>query len=401
MRPTTTVEYGLYIHVPFCTTKCGYCDFYSIPDAGRDTRGLVARLIVELESRLGDCGESIGTVFVGGGTPTVLDVGALEELVGAVASQVRESTCREFTVEANPATLDAAKADVLRRGGVNRLSLGAQSFHPADLAALERIHEPGDIAPAIKVARQAGFESVNLDLIFGIPGQTLDRWIESIERAVDLEPDHLALYGLTYEPGTMLTRRRELGRVQPCNEGLEADMYLAAIEVAGRNGFGQYEISNFAKPGHRCLHNLMYWNNRPYVAVGPSAVGYVDGVRYRNVPDAGRYVRSIDERGDAVIETERLEGPAVAAETAMVLLRLVAGIDRAEFGRRFGIDVMKACCEVIERFETQGLLVITPTHLALSDRGRLFADTVIAEVMAALGDARPEGRGLSLPVMPG
>ena len=230
---------------------------------------------------------------------------------------------KTFTIGDRSFVLDQAKAEVLLQGGASRLSLGAQAFNPADLAALERIHRPEDIAPAVRVARQAGFESINLDLIFGIPGQTLERWIESLNRAMDLQPDHLALYGLTYEPGTSLTKRKELGRVKPCNEGLEADMYSAAIELVGQRGYRQYEISNFARPGHRCLHNLVYWNNLPYIGVGPSAVGYVDGVRYRSVPDAARYARLIDERGQAVVETEQLEGGALVAETAMLMLRLV------------------------------------------------------------------------------
>jgi oxygen-independent coproporphyrinogen-3 oxidase len=201
---------------------------------------------------------------------------------------------------------------------------------------------------------------------------------------MDLAVEHLALYGLTYEPGTPLARRLEAGSIQRCSERLEADLYRAGVQRLAARGFEQYEISNFARPGRRCLHNLLYWNNDPYIGVGPSAVGYSGGVRYRNVPDVARYTRMINQRGSAVVETECVTGRRLAAETAMLQLRLVEGLDIARFQTRTGFDPRVAFAGAIERCRTLGLLRVTSTHVALTNDGRLLADSIIAEFMAEL-----------------
>ncbi|HUU84667.1 MAG TPA: radical SAM family heme chaperone HemW [Phycisphaerae bacterium] len=377
---------GLYLHVPFCSHKCGYCDFYSVPESAHDTGPLVDRLLDELRTRLNSTHDPITTMFIGGGTPTVLSPDLLARLLEPLTPIAAQPPCIEFTIEANPGTLDDAKVRILARSGVDRISLGAQSFQPGELATLERGHRPDDVAPAVEAARRAGIRRINLDLIFGIPGQTLTTWTDSIDRAIALGVDHLALYGLTYEPGTPLTRRLEAGRIQRCPEQLEREMYLTAVRRAAARGFEQYEISNFARPDHRCRHNLLYWNNEPYIGVGPSAVGCIDGVRYRNVPDIERYVRMIDKSGSAVIETERVTGHRLAAEMVMLRLRLVEGIDAAEFEARAGWNPHTAFAGAIQRCRNLGLLRVTPTHIALTDEGRLLADSIITEFMAELDE---------------
>ncbi len=209
-------------------------------------------------------------------------------------------------------------------------------------------------------------------------------WCESLDRAMALEPDHLALYALSYEGGTALARRRELGQVRPCDEELEADMYRTALERVGGHGYEQYEISNFARPGCRCRHNLAYWDHQPYVGVGPSAVGYLDGVRYRNVPDIARYVELMDRQGDAVVERECIRGRGLAAEMAMLRLRLNEGIDVARFEGRTSLDPHVVFAGAIRRFERMGLIEATATRIALTDSGRLYADTIIADFMSEL-----------------
>ena len=387
MSGTTTSQCGLYVHVPFCTSKCGYCDFYSIPAAGADVTGLMDRLLVELDQRLAGKPAPITTVFVGGGTPTVLPIGELDRLMSALAPVAAASTCTEFTVEANPATLTTDNAHLLASAGVDRLSLGGQSFHATELACLGRRHRPENIASSMEVARRAGIGRLNLDLIFGIPGQTMASWIDTLDRALDLPVEHLAVYALTYEDGTPLAKQRACGQVVPCDEQIEADLYLMAIERLSTSGFKQYEISNFAKPGGRCRHNLIYWRNEPYIGVGPSAAGYVGGVRYRNAPDVAQYVKMIDETGDAAVETERIEGKRLAAEMAMLQLRLVEGIDLAGFAARTGSDAVQAFAPAIAQYEAMGLLTVTPTHVALTQRGRCVADTIIADFMGALDSA--------------
>ncbi|MHC4090801.1 MAG: radical SAM family heme chaperone HemW [Planctomycetota bacterium] len=397
MEPLTIGACGLYVHVPFCTTKCGYCDFYSLPHGGRNTSRVVECLLAELTGRLHEPQGPVGTIFLGGGTPTVLPAIELAHLLQPLAGLAHTGTCHEFTVEANPATLHDEKAGILVSAGVDRLSLGAQSFHPAELAVLERIHSPEDIAPAVKIARRAGINRLNLDLIFGVPGQTMASWRESLDRALHLDPGHLSLYGLTYEPGTALTRRRDIGHITPCDDRLEADLYSAAIDRLAEAGFRQYEISNFARPGQRCRHNLIYWNHEPYIGVGPSAAGYLDGIRYRNVADIERYVEMIDAQGTAVIETERIEGRRLAGEMAMLQLRLVEGIDTDRFRRRTGLDPRQAFAPAISRHEAAGLLTVTPTRIALTRQGRLVADTLIADFMADL-DAPTQHA--TVPVLP-
>jgi oxygen-independent coproporphyrinogen-3 oxidase len=375
---------GLYLHVPFCTSRCGYCDFYSVPEAGRDMGVLVDALLAELHVRLARAPGPLTTIFVGGGTPTVLPAAELARLLEPLATIAARPACLEFTVEANPENVDDRRAGVLVRAGVDRISLGAQSFHSQELAVLDRVHTPGAVASAVETVRRAGIGRINLDLIFGIPGQTGRSWQASLDRATALGVGHLALYGLTYEAGTPLTRRLKVGLIRRCDEDLEADLYRTAVHSLAAKGFEQYDISNFSRPHQRCLHNLNYWNNVPYIGVGPSAVGYTDGVRYRNVPDLARYIRMIEESGTAVIETERVTGQRLAAETAMLQLRLVEGIELAGFEVRTGFDPHQVFAAAIERFESQGLLRVDATHVALTDDGRLLADSIITEFMLEL-----------------
>ncbi|MCH7884382.1 MAG: radical SAM family heme chaperone HemW, partial [Planctomycetes bacterium] len=305
---------GLYLHVPFCETKCGYCDFFSVALKDRDTAPLIERLIRELGSRLADPHPTIRTIFCGGGTPTILPADRLNRLLQSITAAVSMAEVVEFTVEANPATLDDQKVAMLVAAGVDRVSMGAQSFFPEELATLERLHSPDDIAPSVSVLRRHGMSQINLDLMFGIPGQTLDTWSRSLDRAIELEPDHIACYGLMYEPGTRLTAQRRRGVVRPCADSLEADLYLYAIDALANAGYRQYEISNFARPGCECRHNLIYWRNLPYIGVGPSAVGCLHGKRYKNVADVAGYIRLMDERGQAEVESEIVSGQALMHE---------------------------------------------------------------------------------------
>lgn len=371
---------GLYIHVPFCHTKCGYCDFYSVPLGNRATAPLIARTIRELRSRTAD-GPPLRTIFIGGGTPTVLEPDVLCELLAAVCEAARGQAIEEFTVEANPATVDDDKARLLVEHGVTRVSMGAQSFFPAELAALERLHSPDDIAPGVEVLRRCGVAEVNLDLIFGIPGQTMETWRTSLQRAVALGPDHIACYGLTYEPGTRLTAQWRSGVVRPCDESLEADMYVAAIDMLATAGYEQYETSNFARCGCRCEHNLIYWRNEPYLGVGPSAAGCIDRRRYRNVADIAAYVRAIDERGTAEAEIETLTTEQLAIEMVMMQLRLIEGLSVREFERRIGTSPLKMYADPLAALEHDGLVESDNDHIRLTLEGRLIADAVMAQMI--------------------
>lgn len=385
---------GLYIHVPFCASKCGYCDFYShVPSPG-SMAGFLDALLDELDSDLAVCDTRIETLFIGGGTPTLLSLPLLRRLMERLGRLVLAHQPVEFTVEANPASLDADKARLLRDHGVNRISMGAQSFHAEELAVLERLHGPADLEPSVEIVRQAGFPRLNLDLIFGIPGQSLESWQHSLDRAIGLRPDHLACYGLTYEPETTLQERLAAGRVQPVPDDREAEMYLAAIDRLAAAGLNQYEISNFARPGCESRHNLRYWHNEPTLGIGPSAASYIGGRRWRNLPDTAEYVRRVRACEPIEIDEEELSPHERAGETAMLQLRLNDGIDVARFQQSTGFDPLVLFAEVIQRFADRGLLVTDAHRIALTREGRLLANRVLADFLAPSG----LGPALHLPV---
>jgi oxygen-independent coproporphyrinogen-3 oxidase len=390
--------------VPFCETKCGYCDFFSVALKGRNPAPLVERLIRELEWRTRGV-ECVRTVFVGGGTPTLLPFELLENLLTAIAKQVRVADLEEFTVEANPATVDDAKARLLVKAGVSRVSMGAQSFHAGELATLERLHCPDDIAPSVATLRRNRVGQINLDLIFGIPGQTMKSWLESLSRAIDLGPNHIACYGLTYEPATKLTAQKKAGRLTVCDEDLEAEMFLATIDTLATAGYGQYEISNYARPGCESRHNLMYWRNEPYIGVGPSAAGCVavNGFpivdcqlsidqdssgdvsrRHKNVADIASYVRMMDEQGHAEAESEIIEGETLMLEMILMQLRLSEGLSVSAFRSRTGHDPRVVFGDALARFRNSGLLSVSDERIALTRAGFLQANYVIAELAAAI-----------------
>ena len=352
------------------------------------------RVIRELAQRAEDCPLPIRTVFCGGGTPTLLPIPDLAALLNAIQRVVAVATVEEFTVEANPATIDDDKARLLVSSGVTRVSMGAQSFFADELKALERIHRVEDIAPSVEILRRNGVSQINLDLIFGIPGQTLDTWSDSLGRAVALEPDHLACYGLTYEPGTKLTAQRDHQRIQPCDENLEADMFLLTRDRLCQAGYTQYEISNYARPGCQSAHNINYWRNGRYIGVGPSAAGYLNNRRYKNIADVAGYVRMIDEQGHAEAETETLDRSAILLETIMMQLRLTEGMSILSFRERVGVDPVELFGDTLAKLVKGGLVARNDDHIALTRQGQLVANAVIWDLAVAGG-----WTDISLPIM--
>jgi len=378
-------ECGLYIHTPFCETKCGYCDFYSVAMKDRDPGPLVDAVIAELRSRVQSSSLLVRTIFLGGGTPTVLPHAQLDRLLDAVVDVVPMDGVSEFTVEANPATVDDAKAESLVSHGVTRVSMGAQSFLPNELATLERLHTPDDIAPSVETLRRCGISNINLDLIFGIPGQSVDTWQQSVHRALDLGVQHLACYGLTYEPATRLTAQKHAGSITPCDENLEADMFEKTRDWLAAAGLQQYEISNFARPGYPCRHNLVYWRNETYIGVGPSAAGCAYGRRHKNVADVNRYVSMIAEQGQAEIDVEEVTPETLVLEIILMQLRLVEGISIDRFRQQTGHHPRDLFGETLSRLQNQGLVLSDDRRIALTQAGLLMANAVMAELAAAIG----------------
>ncbi len=368
----------MYVHVPFCFHKCHYCDFYSIVD-DRDRQGAFARRLAdELRALAPGKGASLATVFVGGGTPTLLAAEHWARVLEALHDAFDLAADAEFTVEANPETVSPGILETLRSGRVNRLSIGCQSFNERHLKTLERWHDPASVVRAVELARDAGITNINLDLIFGIPGQTLDEWRADLDAALALQPTHLSCYGLTYEPNTAMTAKLGLGRIMQADEDLEAAMYQHTIDRLASAGFEHYEISNFALPGRRCRHNLAYWLNHDWLAAGPSASGHVQGLRWKNQPHLGRYLaHHLPGAPIDVDSVERLDADSHVGEQLMLRLRLIEGaaLDWLE------PLLSRKRLDTVERLVGGGLLERTTTHLRLTRRGLFVADSVIAELL--------------------
>ena len=373
---------GLYIHVPFCIHKCHYCDFYSLVETGPKSRrpAFTDRLIEEIQAAGPWLTGPLETIFVGGGTPTLLEPDLWTRLLAAIRGDLNLQPDYEFTVEANPDTLSAELLEVLAAGGVNRLSMGAQSFDPALLKALERTHDPDNVPRGVEMARAAGITNFNLDLIFGIPGQTLEGWARDLETVLALEPAHLSCYNLTYEPNTPLAAKLRRGVIQRVDEDVEAAMYEATIDRLAGAGFEHYEISNWARPGRACRHNLLYWRNGSWWPLGPGAAGHVDGVRWKNAPRLGDYLRV--RPLPPITRQEQLDQDGRIGEILMLGLRLLEGI---------GLDRLAALLAVgdrgelrrlaVERHTATGLLEQTDGRLRFTRAGLLLADTVLVDLL--------------------
>jgi oxygen-independent coproporphyrinogen-3 oxidase len=370
----------LYAHVPFCFHKCHYCDFYSLVDTRDRQAAFTRRMVEEIEAARPYLLAPVRSIFVGGGTPTLLEPELWGDLLDAIGRGVPGVDAAEFTVEANPETVTPGLLAVLIGGGVDRVSVGAQSFEPAHLETLERWHEPASVERAVTLVHAAGIDDVNLDLIFGIPGQTLAEWERDLDRAMDLGPTHLSCYGLMYEPGTPLTTRMRRGEIVPAPEDLQAEMYDAAQDRLAAAGFEHYEISNWAQPDRQCRHNVAYWTNASWWALGPSAAGHAAGWRWRNTPRLTDYLESGPLA--PIDSVERLEPDGRVGEELMLRLRMIDGVptDRLETllarGRR-GAER----AEAIARHVDAGLLARTDTHVRLTRRGRLLADTVLCDLV--------------------
>jgi oxygen-independent coproporphyrinogen-3 oxidase len=370
-----------YIHVPFCAHHCGYCDFAIA--AGQDHA--IELYLDALSAELASLGQPqpVRTLFLGGGTPTHLSAAQLERLLSTVLAwlplDARDEA--EFSVECNPDTLTADKIAVLADHGVNRVSLGAQSFHAEMLAVLERAHDAEEIPRAVQRVRRR-IDNVSLDLIFGIPGQTECLWRTDLARALELSPDHLSTYGLTYEKGTPLWKRRRGGQVQPLNEDAELTLYARAIDTLEAAGFAHYEISSFARPGRRCRHNQTYWANEAYFGFGMGAARYVLGRRELNTRDLHSYIRRALSGESVTWQSEELDAEERARETMAVQLRRAEGIDREAFRTQTGFELDAVAGAALARHVEQSFLADDGRGVRLTRRGKYVADAVIERLMS-------------------
>jgi oxygen-independent coproporphyrinogen-3 oxidase len=394
MAPPWLVPRAAYVHVPFCAHHCGYCDFAVA--AGADH--LIDHYLDAVALELATLGEPfpVETRFVGGGTPTYPSAGQLRRLLAALdrwlplsASGGREppeSGPPEFSVESTPDSLTDEKAAVLADHGVTRVSLGVQSFRPESLAALDRRHTAADIPRAVGAVRRHGM-GLSLDLIFAAPGSTLDSWAADLAAALALQPDHVSTYGLTYETGTPLWKRRRAGGVLVVGEDDELAMYELAIDTLTAAGFEHYEVSNFARPGRRCRHNGRYWANEAYHGFGVGAARYVGGVRELNTRDTKGYIRKVLGGEPPTFQSERLGPRDRAFETVGTQLRRAEGIDRERFAAQTGFGLDGLLGDRLAGLLNERLLADDGAAVRLTRRGLCVADGVIEELMKANGPA--------------
>jgi oxygen-independent coproporphyrinogen-3 oxidase len=365
-----------YIHVPFCVHRCGYCDFTLV--AGRDDLidAYLEALAIEL-ARL-ERPREVDTLFFGGGTPTHLPASQLARLLALTRRWFPPAPGAEICVEANPAGLDDAKVAVLADAGVNRVSLGVQSFDTQMLELLERDHRGADVSAVIARLRPA-IPNIGLDLIFGVPGQTVELWQLTLAAALALEPTHVSTYGLTFEKGTAFQSRLDKGLLNKCDEELERTMYAVAMDELPRAGLEQYELSNFARPGFRCRHNEVYWAGRPFFGFGPGAARYAGGRRELNHRSVTTWINRVLAGHSPIADAEELSPEGRARELVMLNLRRCSGLSLAEFHEQTGFDFRELAGDTLPRHLRQGLLEEHDGYVRLTREGRFLADTVFSE----------------------
>jgi oxygen-independent coproporphyrinogen-3 oxidase len=327
---------SIYVHIPYCRSKCPYCDFASIPVNG--TVDAYLRALCKEASVTSAAIDSAETLYVGGGTPTILSSEEIDTLFTHLREFFRISPQAEVTIEANPCSITSEKAAFLAAGGVNRASLGAQSFVDEELSFLGRPHKAEDIGQGISLLREAGIRNLSLDLIYAIPTQSEESWRYSLDRALELRPDHISAYCLTFEPATPFWHALNEGSMQKKTDEEELALYEIARNMLTDAGYEHYEISNFALPGKRSLHNMVYWSNEEYLGLGASAVSYLDGKRITNLCGPEAYIRAMETCGDATDEAEEIPPRMQAIETMIQRLRVREGIDCPSFKDRFGLD---------------------------------------------------------------
>ena len=382
---------SLYLHIPFCRIKCTYCAFNTYVNLDN----LIEPFVEALISEIGLLGRSkpeqqLHTIYVGGGTPSLLSVRQLERILAAIKAHFVVLSDCEISMESNPSDLTSDYMAGVRSIGMNRLSLGMQSANEKELKLFERRHDLEAVIKAVDAARRGGFDNLNLDLIYGIPGQTLADWENSIKVMLRLQPEHVSLYALGLEDGTPLKAWVETGKYPTPDDDLAADMYDLATEMLDGAGLEQYEISNWAKSGLACKHNLQYWRNLPYPGVGPGAHGYAGGVRYSTILSPQRYIsvmKNIDAdfvypRTPAVDQATIVDRESEIAETLIMGLRLTnEGIRRDLFRERFGADLLDVHPDTIAKYEKHGLLHVDENVVRLTKQGRLLSNMIFRDLV--------------------
>ena len=365
---------GLYVHIPFCLKKCVYCDFNSCVAPDIEKEEYVNALICEMT---GYKGAEFDTVYIGGGTPTALETELLEKIIKNINNNFSLSPDTEFTVEINPKTADLKKLDMMYKMGVNRLSIGVQSFCDSELCALGRIHNAQDAKDAISLAKEAGFKNISIDLMSAIPRGTMESFKKTLDTAISQNPDHISCYSLILEEGTLLFNSVKSGEITLCDEETEREIYEYAVKTLEKNGYIQYEISNFAKNGKVSRHNLKYWNLDEYIGLGLSAHSFLEGVRFSNTDDISQYNRRNFRSG----EKEVLTNEEMMSEFMFLGLRKTEGVSKKVFFEKFGKDICEIFPKPLEKFIKTGFLIEENGKIRLSHKAVSVSNQIMCEFL--------------------
>ncbi|MGT2887198.1 radical SAM family heme chaperone HemW [Streptococcus didelphis] len=361
-----------YVHIPFCTQICYYCDFSKVFIKNQPVDAYLEALIKEFQSYEI---KKLRTLYIGGGTPTSITASQLDYLLSQLVKDLDLSYLEEFTIEANPGDLDAEKIQVLKKSAVNRVSLGVQTFNDKHLKQIGRSHNQAQIYSTINSLKEAGFYNISIDLIYALPGQTLEEVKENVAKALALDIPHLSLYSLILEHHTVFMNKMRRGKLNLPTEDLEAEMFDYIIEEMEANGFEHYEISNFSKPGYYSQHNLMYWNNDEYYGCGAGASGYLNGIRYRNRVPIQHYLKAVEE-GNARLSEEKLSLNEMMEEELFLGLRKKSGVSIAKFEKKFGRSFNQRYGAIVAELREKGLLVNDEAVIRMTKKGLFLGDSV-------------------------
>ncbi|AKA70663.1 radical SAM family heme chaperone HemW [Clostridium scatologenes] len=368
-------EVALYIHIPFCKQKCLYCDFPSFANKENLMLDYSKALASDIESC---CSRSIKTIFIGGGTPTYLTLEAWNNIKKAI-DRLKKTEDLEFTVEGNPGTFTKEKLKFLKEMGVNRLSIGLQCWQNNILKKLGRIHNVKDFIKSYEMARDIGFENINVDLMFGLPDQNIEQWEETLDKIVKLNPEHISCYSLIIEEGTPFYSMDQKGKLILPEEEIERKMYRYGIKFLKSKGYRQYEISNFSKPGKECKHNLVYWNLQEYIGCGSGAHSYIGNLRYRKSENIQEYIKNVKENKNLELDKHENSKEDNIEEFVFMGLRKISGISITEFNSRFGVDIYNIYPNVIKKYVDNGIIICEDDKLFLSKRGIEVSNSVMCD----------------------
>lgn len=382
---------SLYIHIPFCFHKCHYCDFYSIVDTRDRQEAFTTRLDSELCALAPYASKPLHTIFIGGGTPTLLRPELWQRVLNTLHQNYQIQPHTEFTVEANPETVTLDLMQLLVSGGVNRVSMGAQSFNTTHLKTLERWHDPESVPRALEFARSAGIRRLSMDLIYAIPKQTLAEWDSDLRRALSLQTEHLSCYTLTYEPNTAMTMRLKQGQFQRADEDLEADMFEHTVRTLREHNLNRYEVSNFSKPDAQCRHNLAYWRQHNWLAAGPSASAHINGHRWKNTPRLDDYLNKSETGFSAITDFEPADERRNLGEYIWTSLRTSEGVNLqrvdAALAQLQDQTTRPRINKQLDRHQSLGNLAITNNTIQLTDQGFMIADSIAVDFLAAIDES--------------